>query len=126
MKLDPLRNPGIILALALVASFSPARAEPAQARAPVSLPPVQYDRPYTGTLITVRLKTERELIVECNAAFLRGYALGCSFPNLMGGGCLVYLRTDDAIIAAGQDPKRVMRHELGHCNGWGGDHIGWR
>ena len=40
--------------------------------------------------------------------------------------CAIVKVSDDQIRAAGYDPEVFMRHELGHCNGWGSDHKGAR
>jgi hypothetical protein len=42
------------------------------------------------------------------------------------GGCLIVVLEDKDLIAAGFNPEHVLRHEIGHCNGWGGDHAGHR
>src|SRR5262245_29405390 len=39
--------------------------------------------------------------------------------------CKIYLASEDQIIKAGYTVNIVMRHEIGHCNGWIG-HAGAR
>jgi hypothetical protein len=36
--------------------------------------------------------------------------------------CVIIIPTDDYIREHHQDPKSVIRHETGHCNGWPADH----
>jgi hypothetical protein len=94
------------------------------------LPPVEYDRPYPGQLVVTRVATEREVVNLCpKTAFPQ--KLGCSYmkdrmPDGSWAKCFVIMVADDIIAAAGFTPEIVSRHELGHCNGWAGDHWGAR
>jgi hypothetical protein len=36
--------------------------------------------------------------------------------------CLVYILDDSALRAVGYSYEQALRHEIGHCHGWGGDH----
>jgi hypothetical protein len=51
-------------------------------------------------------------------------ALGCAHRHPTGRECLIILAPDADIVAAGQQPWAVRRHEIGHCNGWPADHAG--
>ena len=96
-------------------------------RPPGSLPPIEFDRPYTGTLTIIKPRTGDELDALCGNASPPGYrGIGCAFPDLIGGSCVIVIRTDADLRAAGLDPAVVMRHEHGHCWGWGADHAGGR
>jgi hypothetical protein len=37
--------------------------------------------------------------------------------------CTIYLHMDD-IAKAGWTVNTILRHEIGHCNGWTGHHLG--
>jgi hypothetical protein len=42
---------------------------------------------------------------------------------LLGKECLVVIGDEDILLTLGVfDAKVVLRHEIGHCNGWPGDH----
>ena len=93
-------------------------------------PPVEYDKPYEGVLITQRLPID-QLHKICAP-----YQLACTMPISTGPNgigwrlgfdgnrvaCLMILPPDSYILEHHQDPKEVLRHELGHCNGWPSDH----
>jgi hypothetical protein len=40
--------------------------------------------------------------------------------------CLVVIATDEILKLYGFTYEIVRRHELGHCNGWPGSHVGAR
>jgi hypothetical protein len=102
-------------------------ASPAQAQRGF-LPPEEFDHPFDGSLRVVRLQTQQEVRQNCpNMTFILPVASGCSvkwksLPRL----CYVFMVSDDEIKAAGYDPEIVLRHEIGHCNGWPSDHKGAR
>jgi hypothetical protein len=95
------------------------------------LPPAAFDKSYKGKLTVVRVNTEKEVSAVCAATWLP-YKLGCathSGPQTKDGAwaaCRVIIAADDIIREAGYTPEIVLRHELGHCNGWPGDHKGAR
>jgi hypothetical protein len=89
------------------------------------LPPEMYDRPYEGGLIFRRGADEAEMTILCPKTPAFGYPrLGCSYR--WQGTCVVAMATDAMIRAAGHSPMIVLRHELGHCNGWPSTHEGAR
>jgi hypothetical protein len=85
---------------------------------PVALPPLEFDHPYTGKL-TVLKQDDYLLIRElCRDV---PTAIACSYRtyNTVTGAaisCLILLGP-----VAHNDPN-ALRHEIGHCNGWPGDH----
>jgi hypothetical protein len=85
------------------------------------LPPVEFDRPYTGK-ITVETVTKDQLLAQCAAATQR--SLGCSFP--IPGRCRIILVDEASIKAVGWTVEAMLRHERAHCNGWTQDHPGKR
>lgn len=95
------------------------------------VPPEYYDKPYYGNLTVTRVATEKAVTAVCPKTPFP-YKLGCSFqvaPQAKDGtwaGCRVIVVADDVIAAAGYTTEIVYRHEMGHCNGWPGDHWGAR
>lgn len=77
----------------------------------VPVPPVEYDRPYTGDLLVIHLGLS-DLRVAC----ANRRALACAVPR--GDQCSVILPA----WIEGPAYDRVRRHEIGHCNGWPSHH----
>jgi hypothetical protein len=88
----------------------------------VALPPPEFDHPYSGKLTVLK---------EDNYVFIRHVcndvpnAIACSFrtyDSVSGEtlSCLIMLGPET------WEDARVMKHEIGHCNGWGNDHKGGR
>lgn len=94
------------------------------------LPPVEYEKPYLGKLTITRLATEKEISAVCPKTKYP-YKLGCaqhSGPKPDGSYtvCRIIIVFDSVIAKANLSFNDVFRHELAHCNGWGGDHWGAR
>lgn len=106
----------IIICLALAA-----RAQTMNRDYPI-LPPVEYDHTYTGQLKVNVVLTTKEIRFHCNLPETSG-ALACSFRGKI---CTIYVLPELELFRLGWNAKHVMRHEHGHCNGWGGDHKGAR
>lgn len=87
----------------------------AGARPPPQLPPPKYDRPYHGALRVV-VRTWTEIARLCGRD-----AWACTWGD-QGGVCTIYLPRIDGryVNHAGYDG--LFRHEVGHCNGWPGNH----
>jgi hypothetical protein len=52
-------------------------------------------------------------------------AVGCSQAKLTPPRkCTVWIMTDEELRKAGWDYNIVLRHEIGHCNGWRHDEDG--
>lgn len=103
----------LLAAIALLAT--PAYADPAVMR-PRPLPPVEYDHPYSGILVTTTAHSIEELKTLCKPPAM----LGCSYRY--GNGCMIVLAPEADIKAAGWSVEIIKRHEVGHCNGWPPDH----
>jgi hypothetical protein len=90
------------------------------------LPPLEfdYDPPYT-TKITRFTKLE-ELREACNRK--TGMFLGCGGNRFIDGQltCSIFILDNEWLHAYGMTYPKVLRHEMGHCNGWGGNHAGAR
>ena len=90
------------------------------------LPPVEYDHPYSGQLTITRLKTEDEVRERCiGATFNFGRAVGCNL-RYVNWRCDIFIASDEVLATVGLDYETTLRHEIGHCNGWPGDHRGAR
>ncbi len=107
----------IVIALALAA-----RAQTMNRDYPI-LPPVEYDHTYTGQLKVNVVRTTAEIRSHCNLPETSG-ALACSFRRAES--CTIFILPEQELYRRGWDAKHVMRHEHGHCLGWGGDHKGAR
>jgi hypothetical protein len=88
----------------------------------IPLPPAKYDHEYTGKLTV--LKEENYLFIRhvCNDT---KNPIACSFRTFDTAtgetlSCLILLGPKV------HDDERALRHEMGHCNGWSGDHHGAR
>ncbi|MBB5663267.1 hypothetical protein GGE68_001443 [Rhizobium leguminosarum] len=89
-------------------------------------PPARFDHTYSGRLMLTQLP-QSKMQKACQQLFAK-YGLkdttsfqqhGCAkaFPDR----CIV-ITIDKTYMGA--TPDAVLRHELGHCNGWPGDHPG--
>lgn len=89
------------------------------------LPPVEYDNAYTGAWYIQTVDSQEAVRKNCpGATFSHGYALACKRQT--GKTCLIIMAKPDIIKAEGFTDAIVMRHEMGHCAGWSGDHAGAR
>jgi len=93
-------------------------------------PPAEYDKPYEGVLMTQRLPID-QLHKVCAPG-----QMACAMPISIGpngkgwqisltgnrAACLILMPSDSYLWEHHQDPKDTIRHEIGHCNGWPGDH----
>jgi hypothetical protein len=91
------------------------------AHADATIPPVEYDNPYRGTWIVVRLPTIEAVKSACNK---NRDVLACG--GLVGNVCLIHMVSDKVLQSRELTYAMVLRHEIGHCNGWGADHAGAR
>jgi hypothetical protein len=92
---------------------------------PTILPPVEFDYPYTGKHLTIEtVATREELKPICGNAFTK-WTLACAF-SYGNTFCRIVIVEESIIKAYGWTKELVMRHEMGHCNGWPKDHPGER
>ena len=90
------------------------------------LPPIEFDHVPNKKLVTIKdVAAEEELRAICrwpktSPATLVGCA-DTSDPHV----CHIYL-SGKIPSWAGLTRNIVLRHEMGHCNGWGKDHEGMR
>lgn len=88
-------------------------------------PPARYDHAFTGKL-TVHYLSQKQVVKACSRLFAKYNvaeraaltAKGCAATTSKGA-CTVILIDRPY---KGVTPKAVLRHELGHCNGWQAHH----
>jgi hypothetical protein len=87
------------------------------------LPPAEFDHEYTGKLTIVRT-TQDGVRAVCPQLRSDRPAIGCSQRMLNGETCTVTIADDVILQGYGWTYDLVLRHELGHCNGWRHDEQG--
>lgn len=94
------------------------------------IPPARYDHPYPGKII-VRMVHPRDVPAACRALFgsagleelkraVRPDQMGCAVRWSNPMVCKVVII--DRPSKTGRTPEELIRHEIGHCNGWPADH----
>jgi hypothetical protein len=91
-----------------------------------SPPPPEFDKPYDGVLVIYRLPLA-DVQKICTDFGQNKHA--CSFVKQVAHfrigdrvTCFIMMPPDDVIDLYREDPKDIIRHETGHCNGWPLDH----
>jgi hypothetical protein len=84
------------------------------------VPPAQYDHPYHGQVIIQLVRSEEELEQLCHNNVRPSIA--CALEPWRPDTCLIYMVTHDIREKYGWSVAIILRHEIGHCNGWPGDH----
>src|SRR5262245_37432859 len=118
---------------AIVASMSSAAFPQAVAPKPVPtetirpklymiLPPAEYDHFYDGDLTIKIVPDLISLRAACGTD--KETMLACAMRNAKG--CVIYMVEDRVMRERGWNTGLLLRHEIGHCNGWPGDHPGQR
>jgi hypothetical protein len=79
------------------------------------IPPATWDHPYHGVLTVIRGDQEA-IDTWCHIT----KRLGCA--HVYQGGCDIMIGNDDLLEQWRVNYLLVYRHEIGHCNGWPGDH----
>ena len=87
------------------------------------LPPEEYDRPFKGWLTVERSNSQSAIRSRCQPTTFP-YHLGCA--RSAHDICHILIADDETIKKSGWTYEIVLRHEIGHCNGWPGDHRGAR
>jgi hypothetical protein len=81
-------------------------------------PPIEYDKPYVGKLTIRRLDSEEAVMAACPKSKSK---YGCAhIKDTLT--CDLFIGNDSVLKAGHTTYAYVLRHELGHCNGWPGDH----
>jgi len=91
----------------------------------ILLPPPQYDHVFMGQLTIKMLTSTEEMSRVCNKPPDTG-TIGCSVHPYSRERCTIYLMEDSYLKQRGWNTGDLLRHEIAHCNGWPGDHPGWR
>src|SRR5262245_21614901 len=86
------------------------------------LPPPQYDHPVKGPVEVTDIPTEEALRKICGYTQPGTILIGCA--HVSAELCSVYLGPIPSWTGITRNIN--LRHELGHCNGWPGDHVGIR
>jgi hypothetical protein len=90
-------------------------ATPAVAQNSSAIPPPEYDFPFKGKLTIER--TSYQHVVRQNCSYSPfPYLLGCA--RLRGEECYILMMDDAFLNKMNYPPEIVLRHEMGHCNGW--------
>src|SRR5262245_22654434 len=92
------------------------------------LPPLEYDHPYQGPVVVYRAADQEDMRQKCNRTDLPPFIpiFGCSWAANDKHPCLIVVGDDATITKWGWTRNIVLRHEVGHCNGWPQDHGGKR
>jgi hypothetical protein len=126
-----------LLSVALTAAPAAAQSIPLPPKKPAPfvkprpayiLPPAAYDHPYTaGQFWVTVVDSQADVRDKCESTRLLDVALACarqthvkSDPSVKV--CWIVIANADVINAAGYVYDIVLRHEIGHCNGWPADH----
>jgi hypothetical protein len=98
---------------------------PSRANVPF-LPPLAFDHPYSGKQQVIRAGAEL-MAHLCPRPDPGKRMTGCAVRVASGAECLIVIANDEILRSVGiYDAKVILRHEIGHCNGWPGDHPGAR
>jgi hypothetical protein len=108
----------VLAAIGILATTYPAQAQRV-------IPPEEYDHPYDGPVKIWRSADQDYIKSKCPASIFP-YHLGCGGRKSATGECHILMADDDTIRKHGWTPEIVLRHEIGHCNGWPSDHKGAR
>jgi hypothetical protein len=120
------------LALYLTVTFiaTPASAQALLSRNATVLPPIEYDYPFDGELIIQR-GDRAYMEAQCPRTPLP-ITLGCAFRRAgtaegkASTYCRVVIANSEILKDSIWTYETILRHEVGHCNGWGKDHVGSR
>jgi len=90
----------------------------------VSLPPAKFNHAYTGSL-TIRYIDPYEIHKECRG-FLTSQAriMACAKVRSDFLECTILVPNVTSGVITKPQQERLIKHELGHCNGWLSDHLG--
>jgi hypothetical protein len=82
-------------------------------------PPAEFDHPYDGNVIISAENTPETILTACGfPANDRRIILGCAIEIGKRNECNIYLVQRKWIEQSGDDYDEIIRHEIGHCNGW--------
>jgi hypothetical protein len=92
------------------------------------LPPLEYDHAHQGPVVVFQATDQADMKIKCNRPDILAYVpvFGCSWAANAQHPCLIVVADDATITRWGWTRNIVLRHEIGHCNGWPQDHAGAR
>jgi hypothetical protein len=96
--------------------------KPQQPKLHYILPPVEFDHYYEGDLTIKVVPDLISLRAACSNE--KENILACAWHNSKS--CVIYMVEDRVMRERGWTTGLLLRHEIGHCNGWPGDHPGQR
>lgn len=88
-------------------------------------PPARFDRAYAGKL-TVSYLPQKQVVSACEKLFAK-YKVPAKVYMNQRGCAAITSKTSCTVIAIDKiyalaTPAAVVRHEIGHCNGWAASH----
>lgn len=88
-------------------------------------PPARFDHAYPGKLTVIRLP-QKQVVAACAKLFAQ-YKVAATSSLVQRGCSAVTSATSCTVVLIDKPfalatPKAVLRHELGHCNGWPASH----
>jgi hypothetical protein len=90
-----------------------------------TLPPEEYDHPYPGRLTVIVTNTLEETRNLCLTAHVPDL-ISCAVISDLPRSCTIIHPSASELEKHHSTVNVTMRHEIGHCNGWPGDHKGAR
>jgi hypothetical protein len=85
-------------------------------------PPAKYDRPFNGVM---RVDHDVAACIKMRSLVPGEIRLGCTDRRKTADAevlCVVHMLPDKELKRYGFSPERLLRHNIGHCNGWPDDH----
>lgn len=88
-------------------------------------PPARFDHAYAGKL-TLRHLPQKQVVKACEKLFA-AYKVAAKSSFNQRGCSAITSKTSCTVIVVDKTfalatPKAVLRHEIGHCNGWSASH----
>jgi hypothetical protein len=103
-----------LVALPAVAKNTPKNTAKTIITYPIQMPPPEYDHKFSGTVLITRITGSVK--DECS----QKTDLGCA--RHVGNYYIVYIADDAMLTKYKWKYDWALRHEIGHCNGWPGNH----
>jgi len=88
-------------------------------------PPARFDFPYRGELLVRRIP-QRDVAEACRILFML-YSVHAK-ASMEQRGCSIVTSSNSCLVVTVDQtykkatPESVLRHEMGHCNGWPANH----
>src|SRR6476646_2897118 len=95
---------------------------PALALSPDAPPPPKYDHPFNGV---VRVDHDVAACIKMRPLVPGEIRLGCTDRRSKTADakdlCIVHMLPEEELKRYGASSERLLRHNIGHCNGWPDD-----